>query len=79
MADPSRGRSMSRDADEYAQAVPRCPRCNGTAEVERSRQVGRGWLCHTCSLVFAGTQAEREAEARKRAADAQWAKGQGAA
>lgn len=66
-------------AEDFNAAVPRCPRCNNTTDVERSRQVGRGWFCHACSLVFAGTQSEREAEARKRTADTQWTRTGGAA
>lgn len=57
--------------DDYTSTVPRCPRCSGTDDVERtSTNPARPWLCCGCLLVFSGTQAEAAAEARRRAIEA---------
>lgn len=56
--------------DGYDQAVARCPRCTSTDNVERGGTSARPWFCTACDLVFAGTQPEAAAEARKRHEDA---------
>lgn len=62
---------MTRTGDDYARAVPRCPRCGGVDDVERtSTNPDRPWLCCACLLVFSGTQSEAAAEARHRSTEA---------
>lgn len=56
--------------DDFDRSLPRCPRCTTTDQVERGGSGSRPWLCVACDLVFAGTQPEAAAEARKRHEDA---------